>query len=302
LKSDLTDKAILIDGVGMELISKLTANDFREALTEVILPEDEVVVIYAGIWTFASYFGGEVQKIPDLLLDIIEDVIGEHRTILFATFCAGQFVKTRKYDLVRSKPRESGILSERALLRTGFTRTHKPMHSFAVKGPRTSEVMALPCTTSWGPEGLLAWMGAMNARLCPLGLPWHKCCSYFHRIEETLQVPYRYYKRFSGRLYDDGREIGPCEEIKYSYSLRVPLDYDYSVVEAQLRKQNAIINCGNTLIPMQSAVTSDVDIACQSVFKKDPYAIIKNKDAVQEWVRSGKNDEVRALVASERYP
>jgi len=284
-----------------EATLQLTASDFREALTEVILPKDDVIVIYAGIWSFAGYFNNEIQEIPNLLLDTIEEVIGENRTILFPTFCASDFVKTRKYDLVRSKPKESGILSERALLRKGFMRTNKPMHSFAVKGPRASEVMALPCTTSWGPESLLAWLGSVNARICPLGLSWHKACSYFHRIEETLQVPYRYYKRFSGILYDDGKEIGPCEEIKYSYSLQVPLDYDYSVIQAQLNTQKMIISCQNPLIPLESAVTSDIDIVCHKVFKSDPYAIIKNKDVVKEWVESEKNNEVTALALNEKH-
>lgn len=285
----------------MKSALKITANDFRDALTEVILPKDEVIVIYAGIWTFANYFDYKIQKIPDLLLDIIEDVVGENRTILFPTFCASVFVKTRKYDLVRSKPTESGVLSERALLRKCFVRTHQPMHSFVVKGPKASEVLALPCTTSWGPESLLTWMGSMNARLCPLGLPWHRACSYFHRIEETLQVPYRYYKIFSGTLYDDGKEIGPCREIKYSYSMRVPLDYDYSVIQAQLSKQKAIITCPNPLIPLESAVTSDIDIACHKIFEEDPFAIVKNRDAVEDWVKTGKNDEIAALAPDERY-
>jgi len=107
----------------VESVSKFTANDFREALTEVILPTDEVIVIYAGIWTFASYFDCNIQEIPDLLLDIIEEVVGKNRTILFPTFCASDFVRTKKYDLVCSKPKESGILSEYALLRKGFMRT-----------------------------------------------------------------------------------------------------------------------------------------------------------------------------------
>lgn len=279
---------------------RLTGNDFHKALTEVILPQDEVIVFYAGIWSFAGYFDCEIQKIPDLLLDIIEDVIGPKRTVLFPTFCAGDFIKTGKYDLVRSKPKESGILSERALLR-GFLRTHKPLHSFAVKGPKAAEVMALPCTTAWGPESILAWMGSVNARLCPLGLPWNRACSYFHRIEETLQVPYRYFKRFSGALYNDGKEIGPCEEIKYSYSLRVPLDYDYIVIQRELVAQKRILACKNPLVPLESIVTSDADAVCRKVFEDDPYAIVKNKEAVKNWVETGKSDEVAALKPSERY-
>jgi len=95
----------------------ITKNDFKEALKEVILSEDEVIVFYMGIWSFAYHFKEPVQTIPDLILDAIEEVVGQDRTILIPAFCAGDFVRTRKFDLKLSLPKESGVVSIQALKR-----------------------------------------------------------------------------------------------------------------------------------------------------------------------------------------
>jgi len=140
-------------------------------------------------------------------------------------------------------------------------------------------------------------MGANNVRICPLGLHWHEACSYFHRIEETLRSPYRYFKRFAGELYDNGQRLGTCEEVKYSYSLRVSLDYDFSLVGKALKNT---LRCSNPLIPLQSATASEIDRACLSIFEKDPYAVVNNKEEVKAWVRNGKDAETASLTPMER--
>lgn len=277
------------------MVNRLSEQDFYDALTDVILPDDEVIVIYAGIWSFAHNFGGEVRKIPDIMLDIIESVIGMERTLLFASFCAGNFVKHGKFDLTLTPPSESGILSKYALKRKRYARTYQPLHSFLARGPRTQEILDLPCTSSWGKDSVLAWIGDANARILSLGLPLHLACSYFHKIEEDLKVPYRYFKTFRGIMYDNGNIIGPCKEVKYSYSLNCPLDYDFSIITSQLYKQNAILSSQNPIVPLTSALTSDIDIACHEVFDRDHYAAVVNKTEVKEWVKNGKQAEIAAL-------
>lgn len=277
----------------------LTKEDLKAALREVIPPEDEIIVFYTGIWSFAYHFKEPVKTIPDLILDAIEVVVGEDRTLLIPAFCAGDFVRTRRFDLSLSLPKETGILSIRALQRGPYERTRQPLHSFLVKGPRTREALACKNSTSWGEDSVVGWMGENNARLCPLGLYWHEACSYFHRIEETLGSPYRYFKRFAGELYDNGQRIGTCQEVKYSYSLRVALDYDFSPIGHGLRNK---LKCANPLIPLESAQTSEVDRVCMEAFERDPYAVVKNKEEVKAWVRTGKDDEIAAMRPEDKPP
>jgi hypothetical protein len=138
-------------------------------------------------------------------------------------------------------------------------------------------------------------MGGVNARILALGLPFHQACSYFHKIEEELKVPYRYFKSFRGMMYDDGDIIGPCVEVKYSYSLNCPLEYNFSIITKKLYKQNAIISSQNPILPLKSVLASDIDIACYEVFGSDHYAVVVNEKEVREWVKNGKQAEIAAL-------
>ena len=70
-----------------------------------------------------------------------------------------------------------------------------------------NDVMSLKSSTSWGKDSILSWMVNVDALICPLGLDWHSACSLFHIIEEDLQVPYRYFKRFSGDMLNIKADI-----------------------------------------------------------------------------------------------
>ena len=78
------------------------------------------------------------------------------------------------------------------------------------------EISKIKYETSWGKKSLFEWLSKKNARICVLGVPWNKGCSYLHRYEELNMVPWRYFKTFEGKLYQFGKKIGECREKKYS--------------------------------------------------------------------------------------
>lgn len=278
----------------------LTKADFAATLRQAVLPDDEVVVLYTGIWTFAQKFGPPLRDLPTLLLDTILDVIGPDRTLLMPTF-SNDFVRTRIFDLKLSRV-DNGVLSQLFLKTSGARRSRQPLHSYAVLGPRAAEVLALPCTTAWGPDSIIGWMERINARICPLGLPWHQGCSFFHWAEEHLQVPYRYFKRFAGTLLDGGREVGACAEVKYSWSLRVPAQFDHSVVRPHLESAGVIRSGGNPSISLESARAKDIARITTMLLEQNPYAYVSNVREVQDWVRHGRAEEIGSLKPDEIWP
>lgn len=281
-------------------MSTLTRTDFANALRCAIPPDDEVVVLYTGIWAFAQKFDTPLRDLPALLLDTILDTIGPNRTLLMPTF-SNDFVRTRRFDLKLSRV-DNGVLSQLFLKTSGAQRSRQPLHSYAVLGPRAGEVLALPCTTAWGPDSIIGWMERVNARICPLGLPWHQGCSFFHWVEEHLQVPYRYFKRFAGTLLENDREIGSCAEVKYSWSLRVPAQFDHSVVRPHLGSSGVIRSGENPLIPLESARAKDIAGVTIALLERNPYAYVSNVRDVQDWVRHGKAEEIASLKPDEAWP
>jgi aminoglycoside N3'-acetyltransferase len=278
----------------------ITDYEFETALKNVIDPDDDVIVIYSAIWSFAHRLGGSSDEVTARVFDIIDSVVGKERTVLFPTF-TNSFVKTRTFDLTLDDSDCSGVLANYAMHSPGFRRSRQPIHSYTVRGPRSDELLSKPCTTAWGDDSIIAWMGEVNARFCPLGLPWHFACSFYHRIEEVLQAPYRYYKRFAGTLLDNGQNIGNCAEVKYCYSLQVPPKFDYTNIAPIMDQSGFIRKNGNPLIPLQSATGSDIYRVTRDFLGEDLYGYVSNKEEVKAWVEKGMAEEIDALDADERW-
>jgi aminoglycoside N3'-acetyltransferase len=270
-------------------------------LESVIPKNTDVVVIYSGIWSFANIFKMNPKIVSSFILDCIDKFIDDKTTIIFPSFYASQFVKTKSYDLSLSLPKESGLLSIEALKTEEYARTHNPLHSYLIKGPMRNDVMALDSSTSWGKDSILSWMVDQDALICPLGIDWHSGCSLFHIIEEDLQVPYRYFKRFSGEMFNNGKFVSSCSEVKYSYPLNVTLELDYSIATKSLKKNFKVLNSPDNRIFMQSASAKDILSASRMALDDDIFAYVKNKDDALNWIKNYKEVEILSLSKDQKY-
>ena len=194
-----------------------------------------------------------------------------------------------------------GVLPERAWKRLGMKRTRQPMNSYFVCGAETDEVLSLPCTTAWGDDGVLGWMGERNARICSLGLSWEKSISFVHRCEEMANVPYRYFKKFSGILYDNGQELGPCTEVLFTRPLNHMIEENWSQVFNIMEDRGLVDNAQNIEIPFVSVLANDVQQACLEVLEEDPYALASNAANLRIWVELERETEIGSLSPEQRW-
>ena len=184
-----------------------------------------------------------------------------------------------------------------------FARTVNAMNNYLVTGPRTDEVLSLPCTTGWGDDGVMGWLDAIGARVCLLGIPDDRFgWSLVHRAEEIQRVPYRYYKRFAGDLYRQGERIGECVDVLYVTPRGVAVGDDYTLLNKELRDRGAELRSGNPLLALRSARADDVVTIAVELLKKDPFVFVPNRDAVQRWIAEMMDAEIAAIAPDERFP
>ena len=146
-------------------------NYIIENLNNVINDNDDIIIFYLGLWSFIGYLKFNSNNIADEFLGIIEEFLGEKKTIIFPSFTSKEFIETKKFDIKLSIPRESGIIPTSALISGKYFRTHQPLHSYLVKGPHENEVKKLSLDTSWGKGSILSWLSEKNARICVIGIP-----------------------------------------------------------------------------------------------------------------------------------
>jgi len=190
-----------------------------------------------------------------------------------------------------SLPKESGIIPTQALKSKKYYRTHQPLHSYLVKGPKTKEVKNLSLDTSWGKGSILQWLSKNNARICIIGVPWRTGCSNFHKFEEKYKVPWRYYKFFKGKMFKNKKFIKEIVEKKYSGPKNILFKYDYKPIEQMLINNNLTLSSSSMDLQIQSSLTSQIDTVCNEFFQKDPWKLIKNPKKIKQWIKNDKNKE-----------
>jgi len=277
---------------------KLEQEAFLAALDDIIFPDDRVVVIYSGIWSFAHRLGLSAKDAPDILTGWIEEFLGPDRTIVFPTYTL-LFPATKIYDPVRTPP-DTGVLSQAVVNREGFVRTLQPMNSYGVRGPAATSVLDLPCTTSWGEDGVMGWMRETNARICVLGVPWEFSCSYIHLAEQIFDVPYRFFKTFHGVRTLDGQSETPCSETMFVRSMNVVPMFDFSPAHFAIKETASFRTSNNPFVPIESALAADILNVSLALLKEDPYQFVHNSDAVREWVENEKQQEIDEAVSALR--
>ena len=276
----------------------ISYSDIKSQLRKVVTPDDEVVVIFSGIWMFGSLLGKTVREVPDYLISTILESLGPERTVIFPSYTYG-YGSTRKFDLITSKP-ETGVLPARALLRPEFVRTSSPLNSYLISGPRTQEALGITDTSLWGDESVMGWFDKVSARICVLGEPWHQACTHYHRAEDILQVPYRYYKKFPGSISKNGIYFSDCAPTMFVRPMGCEMVRDYTGPAKIMKQRNMILSGDNPSFPIESALAPNIVKACTDLLSDDIYAYVSNKNQLMEWVGRAMNEEVSKLSDGER--
>lgn len=188
-------------------ILKSIKNQLREAG----VTEKSVVVISSDVRRLIRKLMDEDRKehrkrkpidaYLDEIIEMFQQMVGKEGTLLFHTFfwsfCHGEAFD---YDYT---PGETGILSNHALKRKDFFRTKHPIYSFAVWGKDKEYLVGMENTDAFAEDSPFAYMLQKKAIYVSIDVDaW----SYFHYIEQSNHVEYRFVKKFTAPYIKDGVE------------------------------------------------------------------------------------------------
>jgi aminoglycoside 3-N-acetyltransferase len=117
------------------------------------------------------------------------------------------------FDLVNT-PSNTGHITEVFRKRPGAIRSEHVCHSVAAIGPRARDVMG-EGVRSFGPGSTFEQLYELDAQYLFLGVSFG-VCSALHAVEESMQVPYRYYRDFVGSVLvrTDGQQV-PSKSVEF---------------------------------------------------------------------------------------
>lgn len=161
----------------------------------------DIVLIHSNISELYRNLIRENFKFDlDDILDIFIEHIGPKGTLVFPTFnfsfCNGKFFSSK--DTVS----EMGSLSELARIRAKKNRTWHPVYSFALLGNIPEKEIQKKNYSAYGEDSIFNWITKVEGKIVIINLTDQNSMTYYHHIEEIMNVKWRFHKNFTGEYID----------------------------------------------------------------------------------------------------
>ena len=137
---------------------------------------------------------------PSDILESLIDYILPNGTIVFPTFNF-DFNNGIRYDYYKT-PSHMGIVTELARQHPESIRTLNPVYSFATFGKDSFKFKNIDNESWYSRESPFSIIHQDNYKICIIDLSERNSQTFAHYCEEYFQVPWRYYKEFSGEYTD----------------------------------------------------------------------------------------------------
>ena len=136
----------------------------------------------------------------EIILNSFLNAVGPKGTLVLPLFNF-DFTQGVAFDL-HETPSHMGALTELARNHPNAIRTGHPIYSFAVIGANASIFDGTKNFSGYGKDSPFAILHELKGKIAVLDLPDQNSMTFYHYVEETCDVPYRYHKTFTA-LYKD---------------------------------------------------------------------------------------------------
>lgn len=244
----------------------INQQDLENGFRRVGLEAGDIVLVHSSYNSFGGVEGG-----PQAVIDALLEVLTPAGTLIMPTFNFG-FNQGEPWD-VNATPSRMGILTELVRLNPESRRVFHPFYSFAILGKLKDELAAVRYKDSYGPDSIFARLRKLDGKIMIIGLSYNHSMTFFHHIEQTQGVDYRYLKEFTGQVTD---ETGRTYTDTFTMFVR---DLDKGVLTAvdpmgEVLEQRGIVKIqkiGNADVKLMKA--NDVFHVTVEEMKKNPHLL-----------------------------
>lgn len=166
------------------------------------LNSGDTILIHSSLKSISQYLyknGYKKFSVADIF-DSFLQAVGTNGTLLFPLFNF-EFTQTKFFDIKNTKS-QMGSLSEYARNYTGSIRTGHPIYSFAAIGKNAHHLEGLDNISGYGIDSPFALLKELQGKIGILGLEDQNSMTFYHYVEESMMVDYRYFKEFNGTYID----------------------------------------------------------------------------------------------------
>ncbi len=164
--------------------------------------QGDVLLVHSSLKRLLKKVADEndVSATPEIIYKSLLLAIGDQGTLILPLFNF-DFPKSKFFD-VRNTPSHMGALTEIARNNSVSVRTGHPIYSFSIIGKYADQFKGIDNESGYGPDSPFAVLRKLKARIASIGLSDQNSMTSYHYVEECNEVPYRYFKDFTGQYID----------------------------------------------------------------------------------------------------
>lgn len=179
-------------------------------------PGDLVLVQSSLMKTFIKFHRSHGRWLsPREVLDSFLATVGDNGTLLLPLFNY-DFTRGVPFDM-RTTTSHMGVLTEAARMHPAAVRTGHPIYSFAAIGADAGAFREVDNYSGHGEDSPFAMVLELGGKIAALNLPDSQSMTFYHYVEETVGVGYRFLKEFTGRYTN---MTGETSERSYALFVR----------------------------------------------------------------------------------
>ncbi len=250
---------------------KINKSNFIKSLKSVGVKEGDTIFVHSDVSVFGKLATLDRNLLLSSIIDSIREVVGNDGTIIVPTF-SYSFCKNEIYDPSKTKS-TVGTLTEYFRKQKGIIRTTHPIFSVAIWG-KNKQYFANINHDSFDENSIFGKLHKTKGKILFLGAPFVSC-TYLHYIEQMHGVPYRYIKKFKGKIKN--KKIYKDEYTFFVRYLDRGIIFDTRKLEKHLIKKEVMKETmlGNGRILMVES--NDLFNEGMKLLDKDIYYFLKEK-------------------------
>jgi len=190
----------------------ISQRNLLEILRKVGIEKSDTICVHSDLVKLGKPATNSKNEFLERIMESLIESVGSTGTIIMPTFTYS-FCKGEVYD-VEKTPSTVGILTEYFRKMQQVKRTKDAIFSHAVYGKDQEYYLDIG-NDCFGKKSIYEKMHQKNAKLVLLGTRT-KEFTFFHYIEQSIGVPYRFTKRFKGEI----REKTTVSDSYFDYYVR----------------------------------------------------------------------------------
>lgn len=250
-------------------LPELMPEQLVAALKSVGIQTGDGLLVHSALQVLGRPVGG-----LQMVLDVLLEIVGLEGTLAVPTF-PFSFNRGIDFDPATTPSKGMGAFSEFVRQRPNAMRTTHPMQCLALIGRHAADLVQSDTLSAFDDGSAFDRMVKLGFKLLLLGADI-QAASIVHYSEQRANVPYRYWKDFSGRV-----KVGDFWQPR-TYKMFVrDLDLDpklklvpiQRVLESKGQWHSYPLNFGE----VASCRLTDFVLAADSLLAADPWALVSNK-------------------------